>query len=236
MSLADELLADLEDGDDYDDGMQGMRTKAPEDGQVVPMDVDAANLVSVRSLTKLCESKELERIIQEIDKRSAGEQIAQKSQIDGPVEAHPEYKLIVDANNLAQEIDNDINIVHKFVRDHYSHRFPELESLIPSALEYLMTVKELGNDLNKAKTSERLQEFLTQATIMVLSVTASTTQGQLLNEQQLSCINEACDIAIQLNSYKQRIYQFVESRMSFIAPNLSGNSLGRGRRLTYTHI
>jgi U4/U6 small nuclear ribonucleoprotein PRP31 len=142
--------------------------------------------------------------------------------MDGPLEANPQYKLIVDANNMAVEIDNDINIIHKFVRDKYAKRFPELESLVPTALEYVMTVKELGNDLNKAKTNEKLQQFLTQATIMVVSVTASTTQGHILSDEELVHIYEACDIAIELNDYKQKIYEFVESRMSFIAPNLSG--------------
>lgn len=56
-------------------------------------------------------------------------------------------------------------------------RFPELESLVVEQLEYLITVKELGNDLDRTKNNEILQQFLTQATIMVVSVTASTTQG-----------------------------------------------------------
>ncbi len=68
-------------------------------------------------------------------------------------------------------------IIHKFVRDKYSKRFPELESLVVSPLEYINTVRELGNDLYQAKNNEKLQQFLTQATIMVVSVTASTTQG-----------------------------------------------------------
>ncbi|GBO23916.1 U4/U6 small nuclear ribonucleoprotein Prp31, partial [Araneus ventricosus] len=81
--------------------------------------------------------------------------------------------------------------------------------------------QELGNDLDKAKNSEKLQEFLTPATIMVVSVTASTTQGQLLTDDDLKVIVEACDMAIELDNYKQEIYNYVESRMSFIAPNLS---------------
>lgn len=44
-------------------------------------------------------------------------------------------------------------------------------------IEYITTVKELGNEISKAKYSAVLQQNLTQATIMVLSVTASTTQG-----------------------------------------------------------
>lgn len=67
--------------------------------------------------------------------------------------------------------------VHKFVRDKYQKRFPELDSLVVNPLDYVKTVKELGNDLDQAKNNETLQTFLTQATIMVVSVTASTTQG-----------------------------------------------------------
>lgn len=68
-------------------------------------------------------------------------------------------------------------IIHRFVRDKYQKRFPELESLIVTPLEYIRSVKELGNDLDRAKNNEILQSFLTQATIMIVSVTASTTQG-----------------------------------------------------------
>ncbi len=32
---------------------------------------------------------------------------------------------------------------------------------------------------------------------------------------------EACDTALELEKYKARIYAYVESRMTFIAPNLS---------------
>lgn len=44
-------------------------------------------------------------------------------------------------------------------------------------MEYLHAVKELGNDLDQVKNNEKLQQILTQATIMIVSVTASTTQG-----------------------------------------------------------
>lgn len=70
-----------------------------------------------------------------------------------------------------------LGTIHRFTKDKYSKRFPELESLVVDALEYVMTVRELGNDLDRAKNNEILQQFLTQAIIMVVSVTASTTQG-----------------------------------------------------------
>lgn len=43
----------------------------------------------------------------------------------------------------------------------------------------------------------------------------------LLTEDELKQLEEACDMALELNQSKHRIYEYVESRMSFIAPNLS---------------
>lgn len=46
------------------------------------------------------------------------------------------------------EIDSEINVIHKFVRDKYEKRFPELETLVPTPLEYLATVQLMGNDIS----------------------------------------------------------------------------------------
>ena len=45
-------------------------------------------------------------------------------------------------------------------RDNYEKRFPELDSLVPTPLEYMRTVKELGNDLDKYKNNEALQQVI----------------------------------------------------------------------------
>jgi U4/U6 small nuclear ribonucleoprotein PRP31 len=63
------------------------------------------------------------------------------------------------------------------VKEHYSKRFPELDSLVVLPMDYIKTVRELGNELENAKNNEALHQVITQATIMVVSVTASTTQG-----------------------------------------------------------
>lgn len=224
MSLADELLADLEEHD-HDDNDEPMEDEEIEEKEEKPdisellMEQDTTQIYSVRDICKLRDSKKLQIIIKQIE--MYGNKIRKSVEIVGPVESDAEYQLIVEANNLAQDIDNEIMAVHKFVRDKYQKRFPELESLVVSPLEYVRTVKELGNDLDQAKNNEILQQFLTQATIMVVSVTASTTQGTLLSKFEKEQINEACDMAMELNNFKLKIYEYVESRMSFIAPNIS---------------
>ncbi|ODN02044.1 U4/U6 small nuclear ribonucleoprotein Prp31 [Orchesella cincta] len=235
MSLAEELLADLEEEDDDDDVLDAA-VSYPEGGdktdevkvKVEAMEVDEVvgggkvidpSATSVRSICKLRDSEQLNWVLNQIDANVTKARSAED--IVGPVESDPEYKLIVEANTLAVEIDNEISIIHKYTRDKYNKRFPELESLVVNPLDYVQTVKELGNDVDKVKNNEVLPTFLTQATIMVVSVTASTTQGQKLSEDELNTVFEGCDMALELNDIKSKIYQYVESRMAFIAPNLS---------------
>jgi len=217
MSLADELLADLEQ--DEPEGLEEMEEGVDKMNDVTEDMTLDTNVNSIHSLAKLRDSKQLQDIllrVEEYCQQSDGRRV-----VCGPVEADPEYQLIVEANNITVEIDNEISIAHKFVRDIYYKRFPELESLVQLPLEYVKTVKELGNNIDRSKNNEVLQQILTPATIMVVSVTASTTQGQKLNKEELDRVMEACDMAIDLTGCKERIFEYVESRMSFIAPNLS---------------
>ena len=47
--------------------------------------------------------------------------------------------------NLHDLFVNVLDVVHKFVRDVYYKRFPELESLVHLPLEYVRTVKVCSN-------------------------------------------------------------------------------------------
>ena len=66
-----------------------------------------------------------------------------------------------------------------------------------------------------------LEQFLTQATIMVVSVTASTTQGVNLGQEDLGVVRSACDVALELTESKKQILDYVGARMAFAAPNLT---------------
>jgi U4/U6 small nuclear ribonucleoprotein PRP31 len=174
---------------------------------------------SVRDVARLYHSDRLKDVLERIKEFSGKPRKAEELQ--GPVEADPEYLLIVDANNLAAEIDEEIINLHRLAKDKYSKRFPELETLVVQPLDYLLTAKELRNNLDQAKNNPVLEKFLSQATIMVISVTASTTQGVSLGNVDLEPVIEAADTAVSLNKAKIDVLAYVESRMTFIAPNLS---------------
>ena len=227
MSLADELLADLEEavGEEDDEALAAAYSKEiaedmDHDGLASSSRMSVPTCVSVKEVAKLHDSEELQTLLNLIEMYQNNSK-GSKSNIVGPVEQDPEYKLIVSANNTVLKIDNEIYLIHKFLRDRYSKRFPELESLVPSPLDYIRAVSILKNDLSKAKTSEELVQVLNPATIMVVSVSAATTTGKELDQEMLNSVDEACQMAMRLHEVKTNILTYVESKMSLIAPNLS---------------
>eukprot|EP00128_Syssomonas_multiformis_P002342 Colp12_sorted_trinity150504_noHs@22557 len=175
--------------------------------------VDTSN--SVRSVAKLLYSRQLQDTLSKIDELIANPRIGA---VSGPVEEDPEYKVIVTANNLSVEIENEISVVHKYIRDIYSKRFPELESHVLNPLDYARIVKTIKNDMDITKSD---LTFLTNAMVMMVTVSASTSRGERLTEEELQRTVEACDMMLDLDAAKNKILTFVETRMSFIAPNLS---------------
>lgn len=149
----------------------------------------------------------------------------------GSVEDNPEYKLLTQSNTLSTSIDGEIILVHKFIRDHYSVRFPELETLIQNPLEYAKTVAIIGNgpmenirEFSESKENvvgQSLRQFLDGPSLMVVTVEATTTSGTPLSDKELAAVRRACEMTLQLDRAKKILTDYVQSRMSMFAPNLT---------------
>ena len=144
-----------------------------------------------------------------------------------PPHLNPEYNLIVQANNLSVDVDNDILLVHKafkiifarctvtgidisffcfyiqFIRDHYAPKFPELEQLVTDPSMFIRTVRALGNSEDPTKVD--LSGVLPPAVIMSVLVTATTTSGQNLSEGEWLTVQNACDLADRLEEARKKV-------------------------------
>ena len=154
MSLHDQLLADLEEFDDDDLAASSSEEEddevamADDDTSGAPkVDIEMLKETSVRSIAKLWDSTQLKRVLTSIEQYM----VSTRKDLYGPIEEDPEYKLIVEANNLTVEIDSEINIIHKFVQDHYAKRFPELFQLVLNPLDFIKTVKIMQNEMDVTK-------------------------------------------------------------------------------------
>lgn len=137
----------------------------------------------------------------------------------GPLAENPEYHLVVTANNMSVEVDNEIMLVHKFIRDHYAPRFPELEQLIYDPWTYIAAVQGIANcdDLTKAP----LPSVLPSATVLSITLTATSSKGRKLSPQEWKTVETAVEVATKLRDAREKIFAYVESRITAVAPNIS---------------
>ncbi|KAF0318733.1 Prp31 C terminal domain-containing protein [Colletotrichum asianum] len=155
------------------------------------------------------------------------------TQLIGNIEDHPEYHLLTQSNSLSTLIDSEIVLVHKFIRDHYSIRFPELETLITNPLEYAKVVAILGNgplDSENIKTLQHstdnplkasLRSVLDGPSLMIVTVEATTTKGREMSLDELMRVQKACEMVLSLDRAKKTLTDYVQSRMNLFAPNLT---------------
>ncbi|KAG7629212.1 Nop domain [Arabidopsis thaliana x Arabidopsis arenosa] len=189
-TLEDSFLADLDELSENEaelDENHGDVGKEEEDVDMDMADLETLNYDDLDSVSKLQKTQRYDDIMHKVEEAL------------GKDSDDHEYKLIVDCNKLSVDIEDEIVIVHNFIKEKYKLRFQELESLVHHPIDYACVVKKIGNE-----TDLTLVDFagldLTPAIIMAISVTASTTKGSALPEDVL---------------------EFVESKMGSIAPNLS---------------
>lgn len=170
----------------------------------------------------------LQPILQQIDEvKDQMEEV-----MDGEsIEENPEYQLLKEANEFSTQIDGEVQAVHKFIRDNYSLRFPYLEELVKNPVDYAKTVAILGNrpldDIkNIAQDTDNIVEaplkgILDAPTLMVITVEATRAGGQELPDMELSAVMTACKLLLNLDKSKYILTDYVQSRMSVFAPNLT---------------
>ncbi|EIM88125.1 Nop domain-containing protein [Stereum hirsutum FP-91666 SS1] len=227
-SGSDAEMSDADDGEAPDEEAEGKARGGGLvlDGGVKPaeeLDAEDVQLMElgrvedVKEVAKLEGSKRMNDILKEIEKYQANP--SSMDTISLPIHSNPEYNLIVQANNLSVDVDNEILVVHKFIRDHYAPKFPELEQLVADPAMYIRSVRVLAN--HEDPTKVELQGVLPPAIIMSVLVTATTTSGQPLEEANWKSVERACDLADRLEEARKKIFMYVSSRMNVLAPNLS---------------
>ncbi|MCJ1406950.1 U4/U6-U5 snRNP complex subunit prp31 [Ptychographa xylographoides] len=251
-TMADELLNDFADGSDSEvDGHDFLEVGTPPDPES-DMDVDreaegdqkpvaeggyieaeAAEDMDLRSYSDVKNVAhlmgKLEPVLRKIEHYQS--QPPSKNLDVGSIEDNPEYHLLTESNTLSTLIDNEIMLVHKFIRDHYSTRFPALETLITNPLDYTKAVAIIGNGPmeNIKQIAQRadnmvgtsLKSILDGPSLMVVTVEGTTSSGRTLTPSELRTVMAACEMNLSLDRAKKILTEYVQSRMNLFAPNLT---------------
>jgi len=132
-----------------------------------------------------------------------------------------EYDILVQSNEMATVIDNEIATIHKFVRDLYATKYQELEQLVQDPATYAQVVKIIQNETDMTVVEEELIGLVPPSVVLTISVTATTTIGKPLPPEELQKCIDGCDAVLKLEEFKVKIFTYIESRMEKLAPNLS---------------
>ncbi|GKU02178.1 pre-mrna splicing factor [Fusarium langsethiae] len=223
-----ELDGDAEAKNDDDDADMDDR----DDSEATKVKVEKMQLggvKDVRSVASLMQT--LEPVLEKIAHFRS--QAATQNTNLGNIEDHPEYHLLTQSNSLSTQIDGEVALVHKFIRDHYSTRFPELERLVTTPLEYAKVVAIIGNGPLDSESIKALQtstdnplgitlkSVLDGPSLMIVTVEATTSKGHEMTSEELQRVYKACEMTISLNNAKQTLTEYVQSRMNIFAPNLT---------------
>eukprot|EP00965_Chrysotila_dentata_P252061 6210457-Pleurochrysis_carterae.AAC.1 len=188
MASLDQFLADLDDLNDDEEQIEAgdeLEEDDDDDDDDLDMMADDDDVVGRRrDTTGLLSSERMSTLMEQIEECMAealagdgalnfeGDRADEDdNEVDNKV-----YNLIVQCNEMVIDIENEIESISKTIRDEYAKRFPELESLILNPLDYARVVLKLGNETDLTQVD--LTGILPSATIMVVTVTASTTVGE----------------------------------------------------------
>ncbi|BDD54807.1 U4/U6-U5 snRNP complex subunit prp31 [Monascus purpureus] len=126
---------------------------------------------------------------------------------------------------------DELTHLHKALRDHYSIRFPELETLVTNPIDYAKTVAILKNgplDNIKALSSSAdnmvgtpLKSVLDGPSLIVVALEGTTTRGREMTESELKNVLDTCERILKLDRERTELTQSIQSRMNQIAPNLT---------------
>lgn len=216
-------LSPDEDGDDDDEDMPDEEAEYAAEESRKEKEKAPADIRGAASLLK-----KLQKVLAEIEQTKD----RMEGLLDGEsIEDDPEYILLKEANEFSTQIEGEIQAVHKFIRDHYSIRFPYLEELIKNPVQYAKTVAIIKNgpldDIKALSQSSDnlvgvpLKSILDGPSLMVVTVEATRATGRDLTPTELDTILNACKMLLDLDKAKNTLINFVQSRMDIFAPNLT---------------
>ena len=131
-----------------------------------------------------------------------------------------EHQLILTSNKHLASLRSELHNTHLDICKSYHPKFPELEELITDPFQYRAAIGIIQNELDVTNVNEQLNDVLSSNQIITISVAGSTTNGRMLTQEELNQVNNACLYLDELQSVKNELTSFVESRMEQWSPSV----------------
>ena len=127
--------------------------------------------------------------------------------------------MIVQAVNLIDDIDKEINNYIMRAREWYGWHFPELGKIITDNTAYVKTILAMGTRDKAYKTD--LSEVLSEDLEERVKEAAEVSMGSEITEEDIFNIHSLCAQISELSDYRLDLAEYLKNRMHAIAPNLT---------------
>eukprot|EP01061_Rhynchopus_euleeides_P046027 TRINITY_DN8574_c0_g1_i1.p1 TRINITY_DN8574_c0_g1~~TRINITY_DN8574_c0_g1_i1.p1 ORF type:complete len:526 (+),score=218.87 TRINITY_DN8574_c0_g1_i1:119-1579(+) len=204
----DEVGSDIDLGDEDDD----------DDDEVLQ---DMLRYDSVDEVAKVLHSKQLGKLLESIEAAMTPADAAAATATTALAVGSSEYLLLQDANQMMQSLEADMRKTAKFMIDHYHIHLPELEQMVPDPVLYAKVALAVRDTTDLDPIRKELEGFLEQKVVLSLSYTLSRRRDQHIGEDGWERVKGAAEMTLQLHDARQMLLEYVISRMSRLAPNLS---------------
>lgn len=152
----------------------------------------------------------------------------------GGDEEMPQAPAAPDVTNefdIAVSTGDELTRLHKVLRDHYSIRFPELETFVGNPIDYAKTAAIMKNGplenlgLMEKSTDNMvglpLSAVLNKTLLNVVLTAGATSHGREMSESELKVVLSTCEKILKLDRERTALKESIQSRMNQIAPNLA---------------
>ena len=127
--------------------------------------------------------------------------------------------MIVQAINLLDELDKEVNIYAMRVREWYGWHFPEMGKIVTDNLQYARCILKMG--IRENIQSCDLSDILTEPVEEELKTVAEVSMGTEVGPLDTINIKQLCTQVVKLTEYRAQLFEYLKNRMNAIAPNLT---------------
>lgn len=131
--------------------------------------------------------------------------------------------MIIQAINLIDQLDKDVNTFSMRIREWYSYHFPELVKIVPDNNMFAKVVKIVKNRKELSDDAlEQLEEVVMDSAKAQAIIDASkSSMGMDISPIDLINIQLFASRVIDMFDYRKRLHEYLHSKINQVAPNLS---------------
>merc|ERR1712168_1344692 len=127
--------------------------------------------------------------------------------------------MIVQAVSLLDDLDKELNNYIMRCREWYGWHFPEIGKIITDNIAYVRTIEKMGTRDN-AKSMD-FSDILPEDVEERVKEAAEISMGTEISQEDITNINHLCEQIVEIQDYRQQLWEYLKNRMVAIAPNLT---------------